>query len=137
MKSFLGILFLVATTLAQSEYKLHHRIIGGSGPSPFSLRGTISLPADGEATYEPANFDLATIISSTKNDEHALYQVALERPTDVKEEDWVFSSAKAVSGTVYTWSVIPLTYVYIVPSFCWDIGHYLINNRLDRYPIRR
>ena len=98
MKSFLGVLSLLATALAQSDYKIHHRIIGVSPPLPFSPRATVSLSPDGEAIYETANLgkDLSALSSAVRRNENALYQVALERPGDLMEEDWVLSSGKAV-----------------------------------------
>jgi len=100
MKSLGVALLLVISAVAQSDYKLYHRINSG-GPSAFTLRATISLSPTGGATYQPANTnDYGSLSAGAKDG--ALYQIALERPTDRSEDEWDLSSAKAchvLSGT--------------------------------------
>ena len=95
---FLCVLSLLGTALAQSDYKIHHRVIGISSPLPFSPRATLSLFSDGEPIYEASGVgrDLAALSSAVHGNENALYQIALERPGDRTEDDWVLSSGKAV-----------------------------------------
>jgi hypothetical protein len=112
MKSFIWVLSLLVTALAQPNYKIHHRVIGVPSPSPFSHRATVSLLPDGEAAYEAESLDkaLAALSSIVPANENSLYQIALERPGDDTQEDWVLSSGKAVRLIYDSCAVIHLTH---------------------------
>ncbi|KAF9518471.1 hypothetical protein BS47DRAFT_1289622 [Hydnum rufescens UP504] len=110
MKSFVWVLSLLVTALAQPNYKIHHRVIGVPSPSPFSHRATVSLLPDGEAVYEAESLDkaLAALSPIVQANENALYQIALERPGDNAQEDWVLSSGKACHLSAGTSDIISL-----------------------------
>lgn len=95
----LVLLAFLSSVVAQSSFKIHHRIFHPSlQPFPYTERGTLIITGH-SATFQPspsipndfaAFFDL---LQSLESPEHALYQVALGNAGD---DQWDFSSVKVV-----------------------------------------
>lgn len=93
----LVLLAFLSSVVAQSSFKIHHRIFHPSlQPFPYTERGTLIITGH-SATFQPspsipndfaAFFDL---LQSLESPEHALYQVALGNAGD---DQWDFSSVK-------------------------------------------
>lgn len=94
----LSVLWFATAALSDAaEVRIHHRIARGRGkPSNFTFRGTIAIDDEtNTAKYTAADSALLSLGSEPFHD-CCLYQLALERP-DLGEEDWSFTSTKAVS----------------------------------------
>lgn len=100
LPTWLAILAALASGLdAKALYhRIHHPTLAPA--AEFSLRGTLH---DGAVVDAPGlETDLASFskfisqLDTTEVNE-ALYQLAFERDSDLSPEDWILSSAKAVS----------------------------------------
>jgi hypothetical protein len=94
----LSVLWLATVALSDAaEVRIHHRIARGHGELPnFTFRGFITVDEEtNTAKYTAADSALLSLGSEPFHN-CCLYQLALERP-GVREEDWSFTSTKAVS----------------------------------------
>lgn len=95
----LVLLAFLSSVVAQSSFKIHHRVFHPSlQPFPYAERGTLII-AEHSATFQPSPSlpdDFAAffeLLQSLESPEHALYQVALGNGGDGQ---WDFSSVKVV-----------------------------------------
>ncbi|KAJ3491455.1 hypothetical protein NLI96_g695 [Meripilus lineatus] len=105
---FLFLLPFLPLTQADASFRIHHRILVPSTPDlPFTERASLLLPHSGPRTSAslvpsetlPTDFSaFSTSLQSLYNDnklQNALYQLALERPSDKDQSHWHTSSVKA------------------------------------------
>lgn len=95
----LSVLWLATAVLSNAlEVRIHHRIARGHGEPPrFTFRGTITIDHERDIAHYIAAGSALLSLGSEPFHDCCLYQVALERP-GLGEEDWSFTSTKAVSG---------------------------------------
>lgn len=85
-----------------SSFQVYHRLYEPNQPeTPFIPRGTILIPANGDASFEPSASlvqDLSQFAETLQTVKGALYQVALEREGDKIPRQWDTSAVKVVSS---------------------------------------
>ncbi|KAG6880376.1 hypothetical protein C0992_007787 [Termitomyces sp. T32_za158] len=98
----LALLILPAVSTHHAQYTLYHRLYHPSEPQGhFEQRGTVTISHDNSVSFHPApsfEDDISSFshdMKQVKNKDLLLYQVALEREGDKKEEHWDVSSVKA------------------------------------------
>lgn len=109
---FILILPFLPFVLADSSFRIHHRIYIPSTPVvPFTERAFLHFTGSGPRTSaslapsETLGRDLHDFSLSLKDGnqiQYALYQLALERPTDKDQSQWHISSVKAVSPAPFS-----------------------------------
>lgn len=115
----LALLALPAVYAENPQYTLYHRLYHISEPQGhFQQRATLTISQNNSVSFHPApSFadDISAFaddLKQVKNKDLLLYQVALEREGDKKEEHWDISSVKAVrvrsSGPVWFRRYIPI-----------------------------
>ncbi|KAJ7507947.1 hypothetical protein B0H11DRAFT_1969434 [Mycena galericulata] len=87
-----------ATLVAADSFPVYHRLYEPNQPEThFTTRGTIHIPANGHASFEPSptlSQELAQFAEALQTVKGALYQVALERSGDVIARQWDTSAVK-------------------------------------------
>ncbi|KAJ7228533.1 hypothetical protein GGX14DRAFT_613420 [Mycena pura] len=85
---------------ADSSYRVYHRLYQSGLPeSPFTPRGTLHVPANGHASFEPSpslSQDLTQLSDELQTVKGALYQVALELDGAAQPGQWDAVSAVKV-----------------------------------------
>lgn len=97
-----GLVLASSSAAAYSpQLQLYHRVLVPAGPDePYTPRGTLSA-ADNALTFVPSSSfsdDLTAFAAKITQTSGALYQVALATGADSSQEDWDFTSVKAVRG---------------------------------------
>ncbi|KAG6869307.1 hypothetical protein C0993_000060 [Termitomyces sp. T159_Od127] len=114
----LALLALPAVSTHHAQYTLYHRLYHPSEPQGrFQQRGTVTIAHDNSVSFHSAPsfaddiYSFAGDLKQVRNKDLLLYQVALERDGDKKEEHWDISSVKAVrvcsSGPVWFLVILP------------------------------
>ncbi|KAJ7682666.1 hypothetical protein DFH06DRAFT_1314856 [Mycena polygramma] len=85
---------------ADSSYNVYHRLYEPNQPeSPFSSRGTILIPGNGAASFQPSSSlseDLTQFANQLQTVKGALYQIALELDATERPGQWDAVSAAKV-----------------------------------------
>ncbi|KAJ7765003.1 hypothetical protein DFH07DRAFT_770267 [Mycena maculata] len=94
--SLLATIYLVSA--ADSSFQVYHRLYEPNQPeTQFIPRGTIVIPGNGHALFEPSpslSQELTQFADELQNVKGAMYQVALERDGDVIARQWDTSAVK-------------------------------------------
>ncbi|KAG5342498.1 hypothetical protein E4T56_gene12444 [Termitomyces sp. T112] len=100
--AILGLLSVPIVCADYAKYRLYHRLFHPTeAQAHFQERGTVIITQNNTASFVAAStfaddiLSFAEDLSEVKNKELLLYQVALERDGDKKEEHWDVSSIKA------------------------------------------
>ncbi|KAG6903503.1 hypothetical protein C0995_005526 [Termitomyces sp. Mi166 len=102
LPAVLGLLSLPIVSADHAQYRLYHRLYHPSETQGhFQQRGIVTVSRNNTVSFEfaPTFVDdissFAEDLKEVKNKDLLLYQVALEREGDKKEEHWDVSSVKA------------------------------------------
>jgi len=98
----------VPLVCAADSFQIYHRLYQPNQPeTPFTLRGSVLIPAYGNASFQSSPtlaLDLTQFADELQTLKGALYQVALERQGDGKAGQWDIASAVKVCHLNYATS---------------------------------
>jgi hypothetical protein len=115
------LLSCVPLVWAAESFQIYHRLYQPNQPeTPFTLRGSVLIPAYGNASFQSSPtiaLDLTQFAGELQTLKGALYQVALERQGDGKVGQWDIASAVKVvrpasssilsCSSVDAWNAVP------------------------------